>query len=120
MPKQIRAILLQLHLWTGLAAGIFFVLLGISGSLLVYPGLMQSQPAIPKAAAEGAPLPLEQVISAARDSDPRNAGRSANVSFPRQPGDAITIQFTAPRSGAARGARGGGEGARGGAGGSRG
>src|SRR5579864_2741871 len=115
--RSLRNILFQIHLWTGLVAGIFFILLGLSGSMLVYPQLFSPAAAAAPAASEGTPLPLEKIIDAARATDPQNAGRSATVMLPRQSGTAIGVRFTAQRGGdgggRAGGRRGGRRGARG-------
>src|ERR1700744_4638141 len=102
-----RNILFQIHLWVGLIAGIFFILLGLSGSALVYPDLLQLRPQAPKATSQGAALPLEQVIDAARAAFPGSDDRTAMVTLPRQAGDAVTVQFQQER-GAAQGGRPGG------------
>ena len=113
--SSLRNVLFQIHLWTGLIAGIFFILLGLSGSALVYPGLLQSSVAVPKATAQGAPLPLEKIIAAARETTPQSEGRVATVTLPQAAGDALMVQFNAQRGGQAEGQAGGQRGPRGGA-----
>jgi uncharacterized iron-regulated membrane protein len=108
-----RNFLFQIHLWVGLCLGIFFILLGLSGSLLVYPQLLQSASEPPPAAAtKGTPLPLEQIIDAARRASPRAEGAAATVVLPTLPGGAIGVQFNAQRGGAGEGRGAGGRGGR--------
>jgi uncharacterized iron-regulated membrane protein len=65
--KSFRNILFQVHLWTGLIVGIFFILLGLLGSALVYPGLFgPAETPTPKSTQQGPPMPLEQILDAAR------------------------------------------------------
>ncbi|HVZ27593.1 MAG TPA: PepSY-associated TM helix domain-containing protein [Rhizomicrobium sp.] len=103
MPS-FRKVLFQVHLWVGLAAGVFFILLGLSGSLLVYPELFTSSPPAPKATASGTPLSLEAVVAAARKDMPQAGTGSATITLPRVAGNPITIQFSSTAGG--RGARG--------------
>jgi uncharacterized iron-regulated membrane protein len=102
MPS-FRKIFFQIHLWTGLIAGIFFILLGLSGSALVYPSLLQSAAPVPKTTAQGAPLPLEQIIAAARQTTPDGENRDMTVTLPQAAGDAVTVQFNAQRGGRGEG-----------------
>lgn len=109
---RLRPVLLQIHLWVGLILGLFFIALGLSGSLIVYPNLFGGGPApIPKATGAGTPLALEQVIADARATDPQYARRPASIILPREAGDAIAISFN-PQRGGADGGRGGRRGAR--------
>src|SRR5437016_6337163 len=90
---SVRRVLFQIHLWLGLIAGIFFILVGLSGSALVYPSLLQSSSSVPKATSPGAPLPLEQVVAAARGTAPENLDRGAVVNLPPTAGDAVVVVF---------------------------
>ena len=109
--SSIRKVLFQVHLWTGLIAGLFFIVLGLSGSALVYPSLFQSSSPAPKAMAQGAPLPLEQIIAAARAETPQSETRTATVTLPDSAGNAVMVQFNGQafgregRAGRRRGAR---------------
>lgn len=108
-----RNFLFQIHLWVGLCLGIFFILLGVSGSLLVYPQLLQGASEPPPAAmTKGTPLPLEQIIEAARQVSPRAEGAAATVMLPSQPGGPIGVQFNTQRGGAGEGRGAGGRGGR--------
>ena len=97
--SSLRNILFQIHLWAGLGAGILFILLGLSGSALVYPSLLQLSPPVPKAAAQGSPLPLEQIISAARATVPNAQNAAVAVTLPQAAGNAVTVHFTVQRGG---------------------
>jgi uncharacterized iron-regulated membrane protein len=67
--RGLRKILFQLHMWIGLGLGLLLIALGLSGSVLVYDDVIQDflAPA-PRASAQGAPLPLDRIIAAARAS----------------------------------------------------
>jgi uncharacterized iron-regulated membrane protein len=109
--NTLRNMLFQIHLWTGLGLGLLFILLGLSGSLLVYPGLMAGGRAeVPAASSSGTPLPLEQIIAAARAIRPQYAGAAATVTLP-QDGQAAGVRFAAAR-GPGFGGRGAGFGER--------
>ncbi len=95
-----RNVLFQIHMWVGLSVGILFILLGLSGSILVYatPLTRALTAPAPKATASGAPLPLENIVAAARQSAPQSAGQSATVTLPQQSGDPATVRFVAQRN----------------------
>lgn len=96
---RVRDILLQLHLWTGLSLGVLFIILGLSGSAIVYPTLLApaDTPARPSSADRQASL--EQQIAAARQVNPSFARQTANLSLPD--GDGTTaITFASGRDGA--------------------
>jgi uncharacterized iron-regulated membrane protein len=63
-----RRIIGQLHLWVGLALCIPFVLLGLTGSILVFEDELNSAfgPAAKHVAAGGAARPSSDIIAAAR------------------------------------------------------
>jgi uncharacterized iron-regulated membrane protein len=94
MPS-IRAFLFQIHLWTGLVAGILFILLGLSGSALVYPQWLTAfdDAASPKTTSQGPALPFEQIIEAARRAEPESNRLPANLFLPQAANDAVRVQF---------------------------
>src|SRR5579871_524406 len=98
---SLRKVLFQIHLWIGLIAGILFILLGLSGSALVYPSLFQFSPPVPKATAKGSPLPLEQIISAARATVPNARIAAVGVTLPEVEGNAITVHLNMQQGGRA-------------------
>ncbi len=104
-----RRMMFQVHMWVGLILGLLLAILGISGSILVYDNAVLDMMA-PRAAAVGAPLPLEKIADVARTA----AGRGQmQITLPREPGEAVSVRVTQPRvgEGARPGRReGGGEG----------
>jgi len=90
---MIRQLLFQVHMWIGLALGILFVALGLSGSVLVYHDELEAMSApAPKATTMGTPKPIEDIIAAARDATP-NAKGSTMVTLPENAGDPATVRF---------------------------
>ena len=76
----VRRMLFQIHMWVGLVLGLLLAALGLSGSVLVYDDVVAdflSPP--PHATAQGAALPLDQIIVAARAA---NATRGAATVMP--------------------------------------
>lgn len=107
-----RKILFQVHLWTGLILGLVLALLGISGSVLVYDHELMSLGAkpVPHAEAQGAPLPLDSLIAAARDAVPLKHAQ-VTLALPQAPGDAAVarVQGGGRGEGGRRQPRNGGE-----------
>ena len=101
MPS-LRTVLFQIHLWTGLSAGLFFIVLGLSGSALVYPSLLQPSLSAPSATAKGSPLPLEQIIAAARSATPQSQGRPSTIALNPIAGGAVVVEFN-PQAGGREG-----------------
>lgn len=95
-----RSILFQIHLWTGLTLGILLAILGLSGSVLVYHDelLDMTQPPKPHAQAQGIMLPLDTLLSAAREQFPAKRA-NATITLPEEKGDALLVRF---QSGPAR------------------
>ncbi len=88
-----RKILFQIHLWTGLLLGAVFVLLGLSGSLLVYDHeiLAIGEKPAPQASA-GPALPLGSLLMSARAAVP-DRKLQATVQLPQDASDAVTVRF---------------------------
>lgn len=88
-----RKILFQIHLWTGLVLGMVFVLLGLSGSLLVYDHeiLALSEKPAPSVTA-GSSLPLDTLLASARAAAPERRAQ-ATVSLPRGAAEAVLVRF---------------------------
>ncbi|MEO7054310.1 MAG: PepSY domain-containing protein, partial [Rhizomicrobium sp.] len=63
----VRRLMFQVHMWVGLILGLLLAVLGLSGSILVYDNAVLDMMA-PRAAAVGAPLPLEKIAEVARTS----------------------------------------------------
>jgi uncharacterized iron-regulated membrane protein len=100
-----RAVLFQIHLWTGLTLGILLALLGLSGSMLVYHDelLEMTQAPVPHAQAPGIMLPLDALVASAREKFPAKRA-NATVMLPEKQGDALLVRFqTGSRPGPQRG-----------------
>lgn len=96
---KLRDVLLQLHLWTGLSLGMLFVILGLSGSAIVYPTLLAPADTPSRQSSADKQASLEQQIAAARQVNPSFARQTANLSLPD--GDGTTaITFASERDGA--------------------
>lgn len=91
----LRNILFQGHLWIGLILGVFFVLIGISGTALMFrgtPGIGQRVPDI-RVAATGTPLSLEEIAAAAAASTTVPAGSSTTIVLPRAEDMPAQVRF---------------------------
>lgn len=91
-----RAVLFQIHLWTGLTLGIVLAVLGLSGSVLVYHDelLEMTQAPAPHAQAQGVMLPLDALLASAREKFPAKRA-NATVTLPEKQGDALLVRFQA-------------------------
>lgn len=91
---MLRKVLFQVHLWTGLVLGLVLALLGLSGSFLVYDHELMSlwDKPVPHAVLQGAPLPLDALIAAAREAP---TGKRAQITLlpPQKPGDAAVVRL---------------------------
>jgi len=88
-----RAVLFQVHLWTGLTLGILLVLLGLSGSILVYERellALGAKPA-PLVSASGKRPPLDAFLANARAAVPSKRA-AATIMLPK-PGEALLVRF---------------------------
>jgi uncharacterized iron-regulated membrane protein len=89
-----RKVLFQIHLWTGLILGTVFVLLGLSGSVLVYDHEIMAlgDKPVPRAQAAGAPLPFDRILAAARAAVP-DKRLSATIAPSHQAGSAAMVRL---------------------------
>ena len=91
---NLRRILFQIHLWSGLTLGIVLAVLGLSGSVLVYHDelLAMTQNPVPHAQAQGVMLPLDALLASAREA---SAAKRANATLmlPQEQGDAAVVRF---------------------------
>jgi uncharacterized iron-regulated membrane protein len=94
---RVRRVLLQLHLWIGIAFSIPFVILGVTGAYLVYD---QDVTAPPRATAVGEYKAPTTIIAAALATSPGQ--RATSLNMPLVTGDPATVRV----------ARGGSEGER--------
>jgi len=101
--RSIRSGLQTVHLWAGIIFSIPFILLGLSGSILM---LQPEAPrwSLPRATAEGETQSLEAILAAARTVLPESA--ATRLSLPDHKGEPATVRFepmTAERGGNYRG-----------------
>jgi uncharacterized iron-regulated membrane protein len=66
-----RRLIGQIHLWTGLVCCVPFVLLGLTGSILVFEDELRAAFAPPPAGQQGPAHPAGEIIAAARAAAPR-------------------------------------------------
>lgn len=96
-----RRIVRQLHLWLGLILCIPLLLLGLTGSILVFQdelgSAFSSRPAMPS----GEPKPVSAIIAAAQGAAPAGAVFQGYAAGP--PGEPATVRFSRPRNGSAGG-----------------
>ncbi len=102
----IRRVLFQVHMWAGLVLGIVLVLLGLSGSVLVYDEDIQHwlQP-VPHVSSTGATASLDRLVASARETAEGRRG-PVQVILPEQAGEAATVrigQFSRMRAGEGHG-----------------
>jgi len=90
--RAIRHFLFQVHMWIGLVLGLLLVLLGLSGSLLVYDdkvGDLLMPP--PAATTPGTVLPLDRIIAAARQAAPMDG--QIQLVPPQASGEAVSVRI---------------------------
>ncbi|MDD5036084.1 MAG: PepSY-associated TM helix domain-containing protein [Methylococcaceae bacterium] len=99
--KARRKLWLQVHLWLGLIAGAWLVVIGLTGSILVFcqeidellnPGLMA---VTPRPGGEAAFRPLDEIIAAARKAVPADAKQGFGF-YPRHDAVAYKLAFSVP------------------------
>jgi uncharacterized iron-regulated membrane protein len=95
----LRNTLFQIHMWIGLIAGILFILLGLSGSIIVYGNdVARLLSPTPAATAQGTPLPLEKLADSVKSMAP--AGRAQlQINLPQGAGQPAVLRFVAQRGG---------------------
>jgi uncharacterized iron-regulated membrane protein len=88
---MIRHLLFQIHMWIGLILGVFFAVLGLSGSVLVYNDEIDRL-GTPRATAMGRPAPLDTIVAAARRTA---AAPSDNIflKLPKTSEDPVLVRF---------------------------
>jgi len=99
---MIRRVLFQLHLWVGLILCVPLMLLGITGSILVFEHELAALigPEL-RAKSAGAPRPVGEIVAAARGAAPPDY-RPTFVLLPEEAGDGVRVRF-APGRGQAGG-----------------
>jgi uncharacterized iron-regulated membrane protein len=91
-----RRVLRFLHLWIGLILGIPLVLIGITGSVLVFEHELDAllNPELHRASA-GEPRPIDDIVAAARSAVPAGS-QPMMFMAPESSGDAATVRFAPP------------------------
>ena len=87
----LRAALLKIHLWVGMAAALFLFALGLSGALLTFEDIID--PALNASAwyvkPQGRPLTLTQITQAVRQALPQSTVEE--LVLPQKPDDTVKI-----------------------------
>ena len=99
-----RAILGTLHLWVGLILGVPLILIGLTGSVLVFEHELTDWIEPPLRATSGNPQPLGALVAAAIAGQPDGMTLSA-LSLPESDGDFAVARFNAPGAEGPRGGR---------------
>ena len=91
-----RKILLNLHLYSALAAGIFLVMLGVTGSIMAFePELDHAfNPSLFKVQAAGQPLPVAEVLHSIQVAYPKQRIGSLFLPFDSNASYSTTIGHT--------------------------
>src|SRR4051812_26995927 len=90
--RTVRWWLNQLHLWTGLILCVPLVLLGVTGSIIVFEHELQDMFSPTPHATSGEMRSITEIVAAARARAPEGATPSFFVA-PTEPGDAATVRF---------------------------
>ena len=98
----LRRALFQVHLWTGLAIGIYILVISVSGSMIVFRREMDRAfcPQIVMVKPSGPRLNDAQLIAAAKEVNPLGLARFAaqvEIRGPRVPGAAVEVWYTSGR-----------------------
>src|SRR5580704_4622111 len=92
MPASgVRAALLRVHLWVGMAAALFLFALGLSGALLTFEDIID--PALNASAwyvkPQGTPLKLTQIMQSVRQAFPQST--IEELVLPQKPDETVKI-----------------------------
>lgn len=95
--KRVRHAWLVLHRWLGLVLGVFFVLLGLTGSLLVFYTELDAalNPAVVWQEADGAVRAYEPVLRALQRAHPQRE-RGWRIELPPQGRGMVTARYLKP------------------------
>jgi uncharacterized iron-regulated membrane protein len=98
LTVRIRRILAFIHLWLGLILFIPLVVLGLTGSILVFGDELNLAmgTAPPSATASGPARPVSEIITAARTAAPQGAN-PVGVRLGEAPGEPTTVRFAVRR-----------------------
>lgn len=94
---------LQIHLYLGLVVGAVFVLISLTGSLIVFASQLDAwlnadkmQVDVPSSSNKLSPF--EEIIASAKAAIPVGGKFANRLSFPQQPGDVFEIAYNIPPS----------------------
>jgi uncharacterized iron-regulated membrane protein len=88
IPWTFHRVLLKLHLWTGLAAAVFLLILGVTGSILIFEpevGRLQPRPVAPRVEPGSRVLPVSELWAALEKAAP--GVQFQNISIGQTPSD---------------------------------
>jgi uncharacterized iron-regulated membrane protein len=105
-----RSIVRQIHLWLGLILCVPLLLLGLTGSILVFEDELSAAFSSRQPVTPGDPKPVSAIIAAARAGAP--AGAAIQGYIAPAPGGLAIVRFSKPRTGDAAAAAGPGDGIR--------
>ena len=93
-----RKLIFNLHLYGALIAGIFVVIIGVTGSIMAFEDDIDrlTHPALFHVDPQGAPLPVGELFKAARKAYPGQ--RIGTLRLPQRPTDAVQFGVKGPRS----------------------
>lgn len=89
--NRLRSILLQIHLWLGLTLGIYFAMMGITGSILVFAEELKPvlNPELYHVVPQGEPMPWEKLLASFRAEYPNV--KISRLLLPHQPDEAMVL-----------------------------
>lgn len=103
----LRRFLGLIHLWSGLILCLPLVLIGLTGSILVFQEEIEALTSrIVQASTSGEIQPVGAMIAAAEQaaaSSAMSGSKATAIALPQAPGDPAVIRMSAPRSGGASG-----------------
>lgn len=93
-----RSIWLKTHLWLALGVGFFYVLIGLSGSLMIYGKTLDGwlNPRLTLHQAQGDALPLDRILAAVKAAHPGRFG-PWTLELPRSQAGTITAWYEHPK-----------------------
>lgn len=92
---SVRRILLLVHLWIGVILGIPLVLIGLTGSVLVFEDELRDLFSPPPQGAVGEARPLSAILAAAQAAAPEGM-RALFLAAPEEPGKMASVRFARP------------------------
>lgn len=97
LRHPLRRLWLQTHLYLGLVVGGLFVLVSLTGSLLVFYKAIDGwlNPDLLRSRSAGESRPLNDIVAAARAARP-NGGGLEHIRLPDHPDDTVLVWYTIP------------------------